>query len=303
MALAPPVLRTRVYVDGYNFYYGRLKRTPYKWLDPLALFEKSILPSVLYRQADQVCTFQLDALALKYFTAPILRNFASAPDSVSSQATYLRALETHCAGRLGIIRGYYDDRKARAYRVIEGVPPTQCEKVEIWKLEEKQSDINLALHAYRDAMSKQVDQVVIVTNDTDLVPALRLIKEDTEAVVGLVVPTSDSVRPANADLVKYSDWVRRHVTDDELAASQLPLVVPGGRAASRKPMSWYARPDLVGPAIAEATRVRGGRGAAMKWLGQPNPRLGNQIPLEMLNSEQGARELKQYMDAWAVEHP
>lgn len=303
MALAPPVLRTRIYVDGYNFYYGRLKRTPYKWLDPIALFEKSILPSVLYRRADQVCKFQLDALALKYFTAPILRNFASAPDSVSSQATYLRALEAHCAGKLDIIRGYYDDRKARAYRVVDGVPPTQCEKVEIWKLEEKQSDINLALHAYRDAMSKQVDQVVIVTNDTDLVPALRLIKEDTGVVVGLVVPTIDSVRQANADLVKYSSWVRRHITDDELAASQLPLVVPSGRAASHKPVSWYARPDLVGPAIEEAMRVRGGRGAAIKWLGQPNPRLGNQIPLEMLNSEQGAQELKQYMDAWAAEHP
>ena len=25
-----------VYVDGFNLYYGSLKRTPYKWLDPRA---------------------------------------------------------------------------------------------------------------------------------------------------------------------------------------------------------------------------------------------------------------------------
>lgn len=32
-------LRTRIYIDGYNFYYGCLRGTPYKWLDLLPLFE------------------------------------------------------------------------------------------------------------------------------------------------------------------------------------------------------------------------------------------------------------------------
>ncbi len=26
-----------MYTDGFNFYYGSLKGTPYKWLDPYAL--------------------------------------------------------------------------------------------------------------------------------------------------------------------------------------------------------------------------------------------------------------------------
>ncbi|MEQ4336631.1 6-hydroxy-3-succinoylpyridine hydroxylase, partial [Pseudomonas syringae] len=42
-------LRTRIYIDGYNFYYGCLRRTPYKWLDLLPLFEKHILPSALVK--------------------------------------------------------------------------------------------------------------------------------------------------------------------------------------------------------------------------------------------------------------
>ena len=28
-------LRTRVYVDGFNLYYGALKDTAFKWLDPV----------------------------------------------------------------------------------------------------------------------------------------------------------------------------------------------------------------------------------------------------------------------------
>lgn len=34
------VARTRIYVDGFNLYHGRLKRTFHKWLDPLALIEQ-----------------------------------------------------------------------------------------------------------------------------------------------------------------------------------------------------------------------------------------------------------------------
>jgi 6-hydroxy-3-succinoylpyridine 3-monooxygenase len=30
-------LRTRVYVDGYNLYYGCVRKTAYKWLDIRAL--------------------------------------------------------------------------------------------------------------------------------------------------------------------------------------------------------------------------------------------------------------------------
>ena len=28
-------MRTRVYVDGFNLYYGALKDTAFKWLDPV----------------------------------------------------------------------------------------------------------------------------------------------------------------------------------------------------------------------------------------------------------------------------
>ncbi|WP_404943821.1 PIN domain-containing protein [Rhizobium ruizarguesonis] len=36
--------------------------------------------------------------------------------------------------------------------------------------------MNLALHLYDDAVSGDVDQVVLVTNDTDLTPALEMLQ-------------------------------------------------------------------------------------------------------------------------------
>lgn len=299
---ASAALRTRVYIDGYNFYYGCLKRTPYKWLDPVKLFQDAILPSTLFEPGGNRSILELDRLAVKYFTAPILKNFARSKDSVPSQAHYHAALQGHHPDRLQIIQGYYDARETRAHRVIRGTPAAQCEKVDIWKLEEKQSDVSLALHAYSDAVRNEIDHAVIVTNDTDLVPALQLIKRDTSVAIGLVIPTRQQARPANADLTRLSDWVRTHVTDHELEASQLPRVVMNGRQAAHKPVSWYRRPDLVAPAMEEAVRVRGGRGPALKWLGLPNERLGGQVPIEMLETDEGAAQLRQYMDAWAADH-
>ena len=35
--------KTCIYIDGYNLYYSRLKGTPYKWLDIVALSRDQIV--------------------------------------------------------------------------------------------------------------------------------------------------------------------------------------------------------------------------------------------------------------------
>ena len=37
-------MRTNIYIDGFNLYYGSLKDTPYKWLDLKALFSRILNP-------------------------------------------------------------------------------------------------------------------------------------------------------------------------------------------------------------------------------------------------------------------
>jgi 6-hydroxy-3-succinoylpyridine 3-monooxygenase len=298
MAQDLAALRTRVYIDGYNLYYGCLKRSPYKWLDLQALFNH-LLSSVLYEENGASARFELAPLAIKYFTAPILKHFARADDSVACQARYHNALRRHLGGTIQIIEGYYDAWPARAHFYEEGKYARDSAVAEIWKLEEKQSDVALAVHAYSDALRREVNHVVLVTNDTDVVPALEMIREHTQAIIGLVTPTRDNTRQPNHELEQTSHWMRSQILESELAASQLPPVIRDGNRIIHKPLSWYPRPDLLVPIYEEAKRVRCSHGAALKWLSQPCERLGGRILMKMAESEEEAVELRAYMDQYA----
>jgi len=296
---AHPPLRTRVYIDGFNFYYGCLKGTPYKWLDLVQLFEQQILPSVLAKDVNgnPRLSSLLPDPSIKYFTAPIRENVARAPDSVASQSQYHKALAMQYPGRVALIKGYYAVQEMKV-KIVDAEeprrPPKECQEILAWKVEEKQSDVNLALQAYHDAITRQVDQVVIVTNDTDIAPALQMIRSHTPVTVGLVVPTGPGTRRVNRDLEEHAHWTRSHITRDELAACQLPRVIPGRRAAI-KPLSWYAQPALLQEILDLAEPIRGSIAAVFKWMEQPFPRLGNARPVDLIETEEGAREVLQYI--------
>jgi 6-hydroxy-3-succinoylpyridine 3-monooxygenase len=42
-------LRTNIYVDGFNLYYGALRKTPYRWVNLNTLFQY-LLPKTLFNQ-------------------------------------------------------------------------------------------------------------------------------------------------------------------------------------------------------------------------------------------------------------
>lgn len=290
-------LRTRVYIDGYNLYYGCLKGTPYKWLDLLTLFEQHIFPSSTVPGK----TSALLPQGIKFFSAKILEKAAKAPDSVSSQARYHTALRKLYNGRIELIEGYYSLIESKAKIVDAAMPnkwPRDCQEILVWKVEEKQSDVNLALHAYHDAITGQVDHVVVVTNDTDIAPALALIRAHTSVTVGLVVPTKQQVRMPNTELSDLAHWVRSHITDEELAASQLPRVINLGKKPTIKPESWYARPDLLAKVLLLVTPIRGGRSKAFKWMEEENPHLGGMAPIALVESEEGVTRVINYIERY-----
>jgi 6-hydroxy-3-succinoylpyridine 3-monooxygenase len=306
-----PALRTRVYIDGYNLYYGCLRKTAFKWLDVLALFETQILPTILYRttpEADPATMALHPDCAIKYFTAKIIESASKGEDSVSSQAHYHNALTSHCGGRLSFVMGHYSLYKANQHIVPADDPkrwPRDCDKIQVWKLEEKQSDVNLALQLYDDALSGEIDQVVLVTNDTDLAPALEMLEARCPHIVrGLVIPTrkvgagGDLERQANVSLAKLAHWVRRHITEDELRASQLPDVVPGRRRASIKPHSWYAKPHYLATMLDKARPVLRTDGEILKWARQANAHLGGRRPIDLIETDAGAVEVFDYIDAY-----
>lgn len=298
-------LRTRVYVDGYNLYYGCLRGSHDKWLDVYSLFADHVLPSILVAFDDQPADFELLPEAIQYFTARIVESAARGPDSVSSQARYHTALRKLHGARVRVVEGYYSLTKVRVPLIDDGYPnrqPRECDRVLVWKLEEKQSDVNLAINAYHDALTGQIDQAVIVSNDTDLVPALRMIRAHTAVIVGLVVPTRDCTRRPNADLAKHCHWVRAHLTDRELAVAQLPRVVTGGKYPTAKPDSWYPFPDLFLQAVRLAVSVRGSRSAAFKWFDTPSRFFDDQAPMTLMATKEGLVRVITYMQDWVVKN-
>jgi hypothetical protein len=134
----PNQKRTAVYVDGYNLYYGRLRHTAFKWLDLVALF-RSLL---------KVQDPSSKLLAVKIYTAPALEKFAThGKASVHAQQSYHRALQRLYPDEVFIKYGNhsYDKNGSLLPSYIEGRAYNNSERTRVWKIEEKKTDVNLAM--------------------------------------------------------------------------------------------------------------------------------------------------------------
>jgi uncharacterized LabA/DUF88 family protein len=210
------MMRTRVYIDGYNLYYACLRRSPYKWLNLYALAQNQ-LP---INSIDKV----------RYFTAPV-RARPHDPTQPQRQQTYFRALKT--IPQVEIHLGHFLTHEvsmpdAAAWRAGNYAP------VRVIKTEEKGSDVNLATHLLMDAVDDLFDMAVIVSNDSDLEEPIRLIKSRFGKGVGLPgsrnTPVSGSLRPL-ADFVKQ-------FRPSALAAAQFPNQLTDAIGTFRKPARW-----------------------------------------------------------------
>lgn len=223
-------MRTIIYIDGYNLYYSVLTKSAYKWLDVYELFANKVIKPVVP---------SANITAIKYFTAPILGRYAKDPDSPHRQTRYLNALKAKLGQRLQIIQGYHTEKETSAYLV-----GTQhaVNRLKVKVLEEKQTDVNLSLHMYRDAVRQTAGQFVMVSNDSDLVPAVEMIKCDyPEIKIGVVLPALSHHQGArkSRQLEKLADWTRDHLRIDELAQSQLPERLQNRKNKTiRKPECW-----------------------------------------------------------------
>jgi len=229
---------TAVYVDGYNLYYGRLRGTPFKWLDLVKLFDDLLM------QRDQ--NEKLERVHL--FTAPALATFASHGNaSVEAQSAYHRALQTKYGDRFETVYGTHSfDRSGTLLPVyVSGQPFDRTNRTRVWKLEEKKTDVNLALRIYRDACKGRYDRIILVSNDSDAEPALEALRADfPHIMLGVVMPIRPVVSGAPAhrrpsgSLANQADWTITHLSDEALGAAQLPAIVPTKKKPIRKPSHW-----------------------------------------------------------------
>ena len=155
--------KTIVYIDGYNLYYGLLKGTSYKWLD-LVKFAKLLLPT------------GYEVVEVKYFTSCAL-TYPHDPASVERQNIYLQALRG--LKSLKIIKEFFKKNKVMMPVYEEsccGCPTAKNGYVRVVKLEEKRSDVNLAVEMLVDASVDEVDSLVLITGDSDQVGTIEAVR-------------------------------------------------------------------------------------------------------------------------------
>jgi len=228
-------LRTACFVDGYNVYYGLVHGTAFKWLDLTSLIEK-----VLRVQSPQ------NSLAkVYYFTSPVLPLLASkGTASHEAQHTYIRALKSK---GVEVVQGKHRLDKGKAPEFVTGADPSRQRMVDIWSLEEKQTDVNLALSLYRFALKQRalpeperVSQLVVFSNDSDFEPALAAVREDfPEVSIGVIAPIREGMkRNPSGSLRKHAHWMRSEIKDSELSSSLFPDRILTNKKPIFKPAYW-----------------------------------------------------------------
>lgn len=212
-------MRTYVYIDGFNLYYGALKDTPHKWLDVKALFKAILRP-------------ENDILRIKYFIARVSGR-PDNPDAPTRQDFYLQALQAHIP-EIEITEGHFI-QKPVSMRLVKKMPGRRSMYVRVLKSEEKGSDVNLAVRLVNDAWHNRYDCAVVCSNDGDLADAMRIVKRERHKSVVLTIPGNPVVRPASVELKRWASKTM-HIPTAAIAASQLPNPIPG--TSIHKPPTW-----------------------------------------------------------------
>ena len=256
-------MRTRVYVDGFNLYYGAVKGTPFKWLDPVRL-SRLLLPPT--------CTID----RLLYFTARV--SGISDPGAPARQHAYLCALRTlpeievHFGSFLSktvwrplvnlpvanrridtpqpvtlppgdhpvadgkgqtLPVGSYPQRSTRSKRRRKtSAPLPDAVIAEFHAMEEKGSDVNLAAHLLNDAWKGLFDAAAVISNDTDLETPIRMVTAERGRPVFIVCPGRWQIAPKLSQAATHV----RHIRAAQLKAAQFPHPIPG--TGISKPAGW-----------------------------------------------------------------
>ena len=156
------MIRVSAFIDGFNVYHAvdDLGKPHLKWLDLKKVLHSFIDPN------------RHTLAAVYYFSA-----YATwLPDAYLRHQAYVKALEW---SGVKPIMGAFKAKDRGCNRCGAG-----------WTAhEEKESDVNIALYMLRGAARNEYDEAFLVTGDSDLAPAVKMIKIDFPAKrIKVIVP-------------------------------------------------------------------------------------------------------------------
>ncbi|AFN74525.1 hypothetical protein MROS_1288 [Melioribacter roseus P3M-2] len=198
--------KVMVYVDGFNLYFGIVSKYPNtKWLN-------------IWQLAQNILKPHQSLIGVKYFTSLVSNN----PQKEKRQRDFLSAIQTT---PVQIIYGHYQST------------PTSCKKCgHSWNdNEEKMTDVNIAVNMITDAIEDKYDTAILISGDSDLVPAINSIHKyfPQKRVVVLFPPDRHNISVKNSAKGSYI------LGRKKLVASQFPQVVTTSLGYQiTKPKSW-----------------------------------------------------------------
>jgi 6-hydroxy-3-succinoylpyridine 3-monooxygenase len=205
--------RSIVYIDGFNLYYGALRGGPYKWLNLERYFR-------LLRSNDCI-------QKIRYFTAMVVGPKAA------NQQIYLQALAT-----LPLVEVILGKFKAKQIKCVSPQCPLPSPRY-FSSYEEKRTDVNIALCMLNDAQQDLCDRLILVSGDSDLVPAIAMVKSRYPAKeVVVYIPARNQVRGAAVELRGAADKDKSLPLQMLHAAQFSSQLVNGIGVVLKKPPSW-----------------------------------------------------------------
>ena len=218
---------TAAYVDGLNLYHGLRDAglLKFRWLDIERMVDS------LAADAGASLGMSLDVAHVVYCTSLVADNRAA-----RRQDIYLQALEQHCA-RLAIRRGKYEPKVRKC---------ANCD-AEVEFETEKQTDVNLAVEMLMDAAKpggRRAEVQLLVTGDTDLIPAIRAVRTYGVEVVAIAPPARGQAKASFAAVSSKTLRVhRRHLRDHPLPDPVVRRSSDGGEYPFRPPDGWTPPSD------------------------------------------------------------
>jgi len=195
-----------VYIDGFNLYHAiRNLNEPYlKWLNLRSLAEKFI-----DRKHDVINEINYFSAIAKHLSQDIqLRHLA-----------YISALK---ANRINFVEGCFKEKEVH-FKNENG-------SQKIKKFEEKETDVNIVIHIVRDAISFNCDKMLVITNDTDITPALKMaLKHNKNLKIKILTPPTYRLHYTLKSVIQQEKPI--HILKEHIQRSLLPeeVMLPNGK--------------------------------------------------------------------------
>lgn len=201
--------RISFFIDGFNVYHSLIYKRRYVkflWLDYHALAQR----------------------------------YARKLNGSVANIFYFSALAYWNQGKVQRHNLFIDALKSRGVKVIMGNFKEKerfCNNCHQFVMghEEKQTDVNIALYLLNEAYNDTYDIAMIMTNDTDLIPAIKMLKRFfPKKRVGILFPIERW-----SDELKQNCHFFRHTRKSDYSKSQFPntLTLSSGRVIN-KPAHW-----------------------------------------------------------------